>query len=268
MKFPGLNSPLAPVPEMGLRHTQRPIVHRISKLGEEAEDAEDLADGTKKTANIEVTFKPKFPSMRGWSGKSWEGRSYGAPETADGKILDEFDSRVIQLANVANMTHAGRKRRKRALVVVGNENGAAGFAVAGGGDAHSAMRKARNQAANVLQFIERCDEHTIYHDLTSKFSRTRIIMQRRVKGYGLKCHRIVTEICKLVGIRDMRCKVLGSTNPMNVVQAAFKALGSQETPQMLADRTGLRVVEMKRETGMRPVVLASPRKTREWHSGS
>jgi hypothetical protein len=37
---------------------------------------------------------------------------------------------------------------------------------------------------------------------------------------------------------------------------------------MLADRTGLRVVEMKRETGMRPVVLASPRKTREWHSGS
>lgn len=46
-------------------------------------------------------------------------------------------------------------------------------------------------------------------------------------GYGLKCHRIVTEICRLVGIDDLRCKVLGSTNPLNVVQAAFKALGSQ-----------------------------------------
>ena len=54
-----------------------------------------------------------------------------------------------------------------------------------------------------------------------------MVIHTCVTGYGLKCHRIVTEICKLVGIKDMRCKVLGSTNPMNVVQAAFKALGSQ-----------------------------------------
>ena len=34
---------------------------------------------------------------------------------------------------------------------------------------------------------------------------------------------------------------------------------------MLADRTGLHVVEMRRETGMRPIVLASPEKNRESH---
>ncbi|XP_062502925.1 small ribosomal subunit protein uS5m-like isoform X2 [Corticium candelabrum] len=124
------------------------------------------------------------------------------------------------------------------------------------------MRKARYQAASVLQFVERYNEHTIYHDVKSRFCRTNVIMQKRVKGYGLKCHRIVTEICKLVGISDLRCKVIGSKNRLNVVQAAFKALCSQETPQMLADRTGLRVVEMRSEMGMRPVVLAVPEKER------
>ena len=91
MKFPGLNSPLAPVPEMGLRHAQRPIVPRSSKPGEEAEDMEDLADGDRRKAKLEVPFKPRVPSMRGWSGKSWEGRSYGAPETADGSKYCQQD---------------------------------------------------------------------------------------------------------------------------------------------------------------------------------
>ena len=46
-------------------------------------------------------------------------------------------------------------------------------------------------------------------------------------GFGLRCHRAVGAVCELVGIEDLRAKVIGSTNLLNVVQATFKALQSQ-----------------------------------------
>ena len=46
-------------------------------------------------------------------------------------------------------------------------------------------------------------------------------------GTGLSCHRIVASICHLAGIKDVRAKIVGSTNSMNVVRAAMQGLTSQ-----------------------------------------
>ncbi|XP_015776574.1 PREDICTED: 28S ribosomal protein S5, mitochondrial-like [Acropora digitifera] len=174
---------------------------------------------------------------RGWSGKTWPGRELGPPLTADGVVLKNFHSVVIELRRVSNMTPGGRKKTLRSMVVVGNKNGVAGFGVGKGQTPLSAMRQARNKAVNYLYFVERCDGHT---------------------SYGLRCHRAIKEIAVLLGITDMRCKVRGPTTPLSLVRAAFQGLLSQETHQELADRSGLNVVEFREECGMRPVIVASP----------
>ncbi|ELW51445.1 28S ribosomal protein S5, mitochondrial [Tupaia chinensis] len=77
-------------------------------------------------------------------------------------------------------------------------------------------------------------------------------------GYGLHCHRAITTICRLIGIKDMYAKVSGSVNMLNLTRGLFHALATQETHQQLADKKGLHVVEFREECGPLPIVVASP----------
>ncbi|XP_053489704.1 28S ribosomal protein S5, mitochondrial [Ictalurus furcatus] len=152
----------------------------------------------------------------------------------------------------------GRKRSISALVAVGNGNGAAGFALGKATDRTTALRKAKNRAMHYLYYIERYNDHTIYHDVESTFKRTTLRMKKQNKGYGLHCHRAVITLCKLIGIKDMYAKVEGSVNLLNITRALFQGLANQETHQMLADRKQLNVVEFSEERGPLPVVVARP----------
>ena len=90
----------------------------------------------------------------------------------------------------------------------------------------------------------------VYHNAKVKYCKTNIELERRVKGqktsvtkvetvnivvvllscvlgHGLRCHRSVSAVCQLAGIKDMRAKVTGSNNPLNTVRATFKGLTSQ-----------------------------------------
>lgn len=209
----------------------------------------------KSTAEA-VQTKKTF--ARGWAGKSWPGRSCGRPFTPDGRELKDFFSVCIELRRVSNTKAGGRRKTLRALVVAGNRNGLVGFGVGRGQTALSAIFEARNRAVNYLYYIERCDNHTIFHDMETKYHCTKINFFRKPRGFGLRCHRAIKEIAMLVGIEDMRCKVYGTTNALSLVRAVFQGLLSQETHQQLADRTGLNVVEFRPECGNRPMIVASP----------
>lgn len=175
--------------------------------------------------------------------------------------MRQFDSVVIEVRRVANQTSAGKKRSIRAIVVVGNKNGVIGYAVGKSPEIHGAINKAKNKAALQLQYIDRCDGHTIYHNLKQTFCKTTVAMERRTPGHGLRCQRAIGAICELAGIKDIRAKITGPTTPINVVQATFKTLLSQQSHQSLANRSGLHVVEMRNEMFNRPVVVASPEKS-------
>ncbi|KAM9847685.1 small ribosomal subunit protein uS5m [Aulostomus maculatus] len=197
---------------------------------------------------------------RGWTGHSMGGLSLGPPDPGpDGETYDDFDSCIIEFKAVFNMTSRdGRKRTISCLVAVGNGKGIAGFAIGKSGDRRSALRKAKNRALRFLYYIERYNDHTIYHDINSSFKRTALSMKKQNKGYGLRCHRAIITICKLIGIKDMYCKVHGSTNLLNITKALFNGLVNQQTHQNLADEQQLHVVEFKSECGPLPFVVASP----------
>lgn len=248
--WPGLN---APVLKDG-------SVQNMARRGE-AEQQEVQAELVRQRDEWERRKKMKVKRERGWTGNSWGGISLGPPDPGpNGETYEDFDSRVIEVKSVFNMTaKEGRKRSISCLVAVGNGNGAAGFALGKAADRNTALRKAKNRAIHFLYYIERFNNHTIYHDIESKFKRTRLRMKKQNKGYGLHCHRAVITLCKLIGVEDMYCKVEGSVNLLNITRALFSGLANQETHQILADKKELHVVEFRPERGPLPLVVASPR---------
>ncbi|KAB1256901.1 28S ribosomal protein S5; mitochondrial [Camelus dromedarius] len=204
--------------------------------------------------------KMKVKRERGWSGNSWGGISLGPPDPGpNGETYDDFDTRILEVRSVFNMTaKEGRKKSVRVLVAVGNGRGVAGFAIGKATERIDAFRKAKNRAVQYLHYIERYEDHTIYHDISLRFKRTHIKMKKQPRGYGLHCHRAIITMCRLIGIKDMYAKVSGSINMLNLTRGLFHGLSRQETHQQLADKKSLHVVEFREECGPLPIVVASP----------
>ncbi|KAG9268267.1 28S ribosomal protein S5, mitochondrial isoform X1 [Astyanax mexicanus] len=247
--WPGLNVPLM---KNGVRQS-------FSKRGEE-EQQEVREELVRQRDEWDRKRKLRIKRERGWTGNSWGGISLGPPDPGpNGETYEDFDSRVLEVKTVFNMTaRDGRRRSISCLVAVGNGNGAAGFALGKASDRQTALRKAKNRAIHYLYYIERYNNHTIYHDIDSTFKRTTLRMKKQNEGYGLHCHRAVITICRLIGIEDMYAKVEGSVNLLNITRALFQGLAKQETHQALADRKQLNVVEFRDEQGPLPIVVAKP----------
>lgn len=247
--WPGLNTPI-----LASGKTQA-ITKRDQQQQEELQ-----ARILEERDNFEKKRRTRVKRERGWTGQSWGGISVGHPDPGpNGETYEDFDCRVIEMKSVFNMTaKEGRKRSVSALVAVGNGNGAAGFALGKASDRLIALRKAKNRAVQYLHYIERYDNHTIYHDITSTYKRTTIKMKKQNHGYGLHCHRAVITICKLIGIKDMYAKLSGSHNMLNLTRALFLGLAQQETHQDLANKKGLYVVEFREECGPLPRIVAAP----------
>lgn len=90
--------------------------------------------------------------------------------------------------------------------------------------------------------------------------KSKIYVYKKEKGYGLKCHRVISKICNLIGITDLHCKVEGSSgNVQAITTAFFNALQKQETHENLADRMKYHLVEQRAENDWLPRVIASPK---------
>ncbi|XP_028930230.1 28S ribosomal protein S5, mitochondrial isoform X2 [Ornithorhynchus anatinus] len=247
--WPGLNVPIL----------KNGVLQGVAQRGKE-EQEKVQAEMFQQREEWERKKKMKVKRERGWAGNSWGGVSLGPPDPGPrGETYEDFDTRILEVRNVFNMTaKEGRKKSIRVLVVAGNGQGAAGFAVGKASDRMSAFRKAKNKAIHYLHYIERYQDHTIYQDISLTFKRTTIKMKKQPRGYGLRCHRAIITICRLIGIRDMYAKVTGSVNLLNLTRGVFKGLSSQETHQQLADKKGLHVVEFREESGPLPLLVASP----------
>ncbi|XP_077877779.1 small ribosomal subunit protein uS5m-like isoform X1 [Ictidomys tridecemlineatus] len=248
--WPGLNAPL-------MRNGAMQTIAQRSK--EEQEQV--AADMLQQREEWDRNRRMKVKRERGWSGNTWGGLSLGPPDPGpNGETYEDFDTRILEVRNVFNMTAKdGRKRSVRVLVAVGNGQGAAGFAIGKATERVDAFRKAKNKAIHYLHYIERYEDHTIFHDISLRYKRTHIKMKKQPRGYGLRCHRAIITICRLIGIKDMYVKVSGSVNMLNLTRGLFHGLSRQETHQQLADKKGLHVVEFREECGPLPILVASPR---------
>ncbi|HDD64580.1 MAG TPA: 30S ribosomal protein S5 [Firmicutes bacterium] len=130
---------------------------------------------------------------------------------------------VIEIRRVTKVTKGGKNLSFRALVVVGNGKGKAGFGIGKAGEVPEAIRKGAEKAKKNMITIP-LKGTTIPHSVEAKAGASKVILKPASKGHGMVVGRTMRAFLQVAGIKDITGKCLGSTNPINVVNATVKAL--------------------------------------------
>jgi len=130
-----------------------------------------------------------------------------------------------------------------ALVVVGDEGGHVGFGTGKAREVPLAIKKAVEAAKKSLIRVPLI-KHTVPHQLIGKFGAGRVLVKPASAGTGVIAGGAVRAVMQAVGVHDVRTKVLGSTNPHNVVRATFDALLRMKDPMELARLRGKQLEDM------------------------
>ena len=171
-------------------------------------------------AQAPVAEKPKdketFPDKKGKYSRDRDSRRSSGP--ADG-----FEEIVIKINRCAKVVKGGKRFSFAALVAVGDRHTHVGFGKGKAKEVPFAVQKAVKDARKNLVPIPMKDT-TIPHTVTAKYSASTVIIRPACRGTGIIAGSAVRAVLELAGIKDVLAKVLGSTNPTNVVKATMQAL--------------------------------------------
>ena len=155
----------------------------------------------------------------------------------------EFDSVTISIDRVSRTVKGGRRMRFKALVVIGNHKNKVGIGVAKGSDVTSAVQKATTKAKkSMIEF--NMDGETICHEVETRATGADVLMKPAAPGTGIIAGGSVRPVLELAGYKDINSKVLGTTNPRNVVFATINALTNMQTVEEVARKRGKKVSEI------------------------
>lgn len=157
----------------------------------------------------------------------------------------ELEERVVNINRVAKVVKGGRNFRFAALVVVGDKNGHVGVGIGKAQEVPEAIRKASQDAKKHI-FTVPIVNTTIPHQVTGIFGAGRVLLKPAGEGTGVIAGGPVRAVCELAGIKDVRSKSLGTSNPQNIVNATVEGLKSLKTAEQVAKLRGKSVEEILR----------------------
>ncbi len=155
----------------------------------------------------------------------------------------ELKERVVSINRVAKVVKGGRNFRFSALVVVGDENGHVGVGMSKAQEIPEAIRKAIQDAKKHVIEVPIVGT-TIPHEVLGEFGAGEVLLKPSVEGTGVIAGGAVRAVCELAGIRDIRTKSLGTSNPRNVVNATMNGLMNLKKAEEVAKLRGKSVEEM------------------------
>ena len=168
-----------------------------------------------------------------------ENRSPRRQEEKDG-----LSKKLIAVNRVTKVVKGGRKMRFAALVVVGDEHGKIGCGMGKANEVPEAIDKASAQAKKNMRKVALVGT-TISHETIGKFGRGSIVMLPAEEGTGVIAGGPVRAVMEAVGIKDIRTKSHGTTNPINMVMAALEGLYGLKSVEEVAALRGKTVEEIQ-----------------------
>ena len=156
---------------------------------------------------------------------------------------DGLVEKMISVNRVTKVVKGGRIMAFSALTVVGDGDGGIGMGKGRSKEVPVAVQKAMEQARRNLVKIP-LKNGTLHHAVQGKHGATTVFMQPAKDGTGVKAGGPMRAIFDAMGVRNVSAKVLGSTNPYNVVRATLDGLGKMYVPAQIAAKRGLTVEEI------------------------
>ncbi len=156
---------------------------------------------------------------------------------------DGFTEKVIHINRVAKVVKGGRRFSFSALVVRGDTQGKVGVGSGKAREVPEAIRKASEKANADLRNVP-IQDGTIPHAVLARYGAARVMLKPAGPGTGIIAGGAVRAIMECVGVENILTKVVGTTNPYNVVRATLKGLEELLSAEEVARRRGKTVEEI------------------------
>ena len=137
--------------------------------------------------------------------------------------------KLVCINRVAKVVKGGKRLRFSALVVAGDGNGKVGAGLGKAGEVAQAIQKAGTSAKKNLTAVS-LEGDTIPHEITAKFGAARVLLKPAAAGTGIIAGGAARAVLECVGVKNVSCKSLGSSNPVNLVRATILALDGLRIP--------------------------------------
>ncbi len=151
--------------------------------------------------------------------------------------------KLVQVNRVAKVVKGGRIFGFTALTVVGDGNGRVGFGRGKAREVPLAIQKAMEAARRNMVNVD-LNGSTIWYPVTARHGASKVYMQPASEGTGIIAGGTMRALLEAAGVRNVLAKCYGSTNPINVIRATFKALSNIHSPQTIAAKRGKTVEEI------------------------
>src|ERR1700753_1776576 len=156
---------------------------------------------------------------------------------------DEFVEKLVAVNRTAQVVKGGRQFGFTALTVVGDGSGRVGYGFGKARGVPVAISKAMAQARkNLINVALRND--SLHYAIKGTHGATRVYMQPASDGTGVIAGGGMRAVLECAGVRNVLAKSYGSRNPINVVRATVKALGSIRSPDDIAAKRGKTLEEI------------------------
>ena len=154
-----------------------------------------------------------------------------------------FQEKLVQVNRVAKTVKGGRIFAFTALTVVGDGNGKVGFGRGKAREVPQAIQKAMESARRNMISVA-LNGKTIQYPTKGVHSAAKSYARPASEGTGVIAGGAMRAVLELAGVQDVLAKCYGSTNPVNVVRATFKALEAMQSPDDVAAKRGKSVEEI------------------------
>lgn len=150
---------------------------------------------------------------------------------------------LISVNRVTKVVKGGKNLSFAALVVVGDEAGHVGFGTGKAKEVPNAIKKAIESAKNNLIRVPLIDG-TLPHDMLGEYGAGKVLIKPAKEGTGVIAGGAVRAVMQSLGVHNVRTKILGSSNPHNVLRATFDGLLKMKDPMEVARLRGKEVNEI------------------------
>ena len=156
---------------------------------------------------------------------------------------DGLREKMVAINRVTKVVKGGRVLGFAALAVVGDGDGGIGMGKGKAREVPVAVQKAMEEARRKLTKVN-LRNGTLQHAVIGRHGSARVYMQPASEGTGIIAGGPMRAVFEVMGVHNVLAKIVGSTNPYNVVRATIDGLSRMNTPSEIAAKRGMSVEEI------------------------